>query len=144
MHTRIFHESTANSLYSSTGYLASTGNKWKCWGKKRSPVAVCLRLPRPYQWQRAGGREWRPVMALWAARRWPLSLALHDRLRHYLPSARFLFMCSGTFFQSVCMCSMCSQREASMIEAPFLIRSSWDSFLIWHMTWVKKTTIQQD
>lgn len=45
-------------------------NEWICCGRKRSPAAVPS--PRPYRWQGAGGRQWRPVTAPWAARRWAI------------------------------------------------------------------------
>lgn len=125
----------AHSPYSAAGYLASTGNEWICCGRKWLSIAVSLCLPHPYRWQGAGGREWRPVTPLWAARRCPLSLSLHGCLCHYLHSARFLFMCWGTFLQTPYMCSLyvCAvKEEASRIKAlvTSLIHSLWEKFSI--------------
>lgn len=94
------------------------GDEWTCCGTRRLSATVPLCLPRPYRRQGAGGREWRPVTPPWAARRCPLSLALHGCLCLYLHSARLLFMCWGTFLQSQCMCSQpVWATEASRTEA---------------------------
>lgn len=70
-------------------------------------------------------RGWRPVTALWAARRWPLSLALHGCLCHYLHSARFLFKCWGTFFPQVCVAQARRGRhQGSKRQVAFLISTS--------------------
>lgn len=106
-------------MHSEAGYLASISRERICCGRKRSPCALSLCLPCAYRRRGAGGRQWWPVTALWAARRWPLSLALHDCLRHYRHTTRFLFMRWGIFLQSVCPCSVCEERKASRIEASF-------------------------
>lgn len=88
-------------VHSAPGYLARTGERVNVLREKEIAAAVSLHMPRPYRRQGDGAREWPPVTALWAARRWPLSLALRGCLRPLSPFRKSsLFMWWGTVFQS--------------------------------------------
>lgn len=101
-------------------------------GERDRPAAVSLCVPRPYQWRGAGGREWRPVTALWAARRWPVSLGTPWLSVPLSPLRKVpLYVLRDIFPKCVHVqhgC-MCAEREASRIKAPvtFLIPSSQES-----------------
>lgn len=99
-------------------------NKWTCC------AAPSLCLARPYRWRGAGGGEWRSVTVLWAARRWPLSLALHVSLCPISALQGSSLCAEGCFLQTVCTSSICAEearqhRSLSLFNSSLQTRGSW-------------------
>lgn len=121
LHRATFTANHAHRMCTRAGYLASTGKDLN--RGERGAASRCM--PHPYRWKGAGWqRDGGPSQLFGLPGDGHLSLALHGCLCHYLHSARFLFVCWGTFFPP----SKSVQHERK--EKSIKDRNTWVTFLI--------------